>query len=293
MFIRQMKASNSGRYFLAAEFEKKVAAFDSVTGEKLGEYDTKLDFGGDRMCISDSGKIFAAAAFGRFGITLYDVESGKALWNTKEVKKIQRLFFSADDKVLYAINASSVLYTLSLEDGSIISTEKGVEKLFPDSGNEIKMDKKGALRWEDGAVAAVGRNLLFFCSGGGRVYSSLFGGGLRCHSLAGEELWTTENAEGEHYTDMGYVKKYDCIACVGFRFDREGDISAYFLDVYSAETGEKRYTKDIAEGCEFVFTEGGEKLISSTGNVVILGKDSCTAEENVYEDFDKEREEDE
>ena len=55
MFIRQMKASNSGRYLLAAEYEKKVAAFDSVTGAKLGEYDTKYGPGGDRLCISDSG----------------------------------------------------------------------------------------------------------------------------------------------------------------------------------------------------------------------------------------------
>ncbi|SEK53064.1 PQQ-binding-like beta-propeller repeat protein [Ruminococcus albus] len=290
MFIRQMKASNSGRFFLAAEFEKKVAAFDASTGEKLGEYETKLDFGGDRLCMTDSGKYFAAAAYGRFGITLYEVESGKALWNTKEVKKIQRLFFSADDKVLYAINASSVLYTISLEDGSIISTEKGVEKLFPDSGNEIKMDHKGRLTWA-GAVVTSPKSLMSFCFGGGRVYSSVFQGGLRCHSLAGEELWTAENEPGSHYTDISYVEKHDSIACLGYRFAERGERSAFFLDVYSAETGEKLYNLDIDVGCEFVFTEGGEKLISSTGNVVTIGKDSCTVEENVYEDFDKKREE--
>ena len=64
MLVRHMKASNNGRYLLAAEYEKKISAFDSVTGAKLGEYDTKYGPGDDRLCISDSGKLFAQLTAG-------------------------------------------------------------------------------------------------------------------------------------------------------------------------------------------------------------------------------------
>ena len=168
MLVRHMKASNNGRYLLAAEYEKKVAAFDSVTGAKLGEYDTKYGPGGDRLCISDSGKLFAAAAYSRSGITLYEVESGKALWNTKEVKKIQRLHFSADDKVLYAINAENKRFTLSLADGSVTSKENGYENLYPDS--ELEVSSAREYLFVGGKSKKYLRSLLSVCSGGGRVY---------------------------------------------------------------------------------------------------------------------------
>ncbi|MBP5268897.1 MAG: hypothetical protein J6Z29_10095, partial [Ruminococcus sp.] len=240
MFIRQMKASNSGRYFLAAEFEKKVAAFDSVSGAKLGEYTTKFDFGGDRLCISDSGKLFAAAAYSRSGITLYEVESGKALWNTKEVKKIQRLYFSADDKVLYAINAENKMFTLSLADGSITSIEKDHEKLYPDIELEVSSAREHL--FVGGKERKYPRSLLAICSGGGRVYCSVMCGGFECCDPDLNKLWSAENKAGEHYLRLGYIPKYDYIAAVGFRFDDDDDENEElptFVDVYSANDGSK------------------------------------------------------
>lgn len=282
MNVRDIKASNSGRFFLAAEFEKKLAAFDSVTGAKLGEYATKFDFGGSRMCISDSGKIFAAAAYSRSGITLYEIESGKPLWNTKEVKKIQRLYFSADDKVMYAINAENKRFTLSLADGSITAEEKGYEKLYPDSELEVSC-ARGYLYVRD-KNKKYHRSLLSICSGGGRVYCSIQCGGIECCDPGLNELWSAENKAGEHYIRLGYIPEYDYIAAVGFRFDDEDDedeIPPTFVDVYSAKDGSRLYSRPLENAYASAFINGGTQLVCSDGAAVTFGKDNCIIKDAV------------
>ena len=284
MFIRQMKASNSGRYLLVAEYEKKVAAFDSVTGAKLGEYDTKYGPGGDRMCISDSGKLFAAAAYSRSGITLYEVESGKALWNTKEVKKIQRLYFSADDKVLYAINAENKMFTLSLADGSVTSKENGYENLYPDI--ELEVSSAREYLFVGGKSKKYPRLLLSVCSGGGRVYCSVMCGGFECCDPDLNKLWSAENKAGEHYLRLGYIPEYDYIAAVGFRYDaedevEEGEMTPTFVDVYSAKDGSKLYSRNLENAYVSAFINGGTQLVCSDGIVVTFGKDNCTTKDAV------------
>ena len=83
---RDIQTSNNGEFLLVAEFEKNIAAFEISTRKKLGEYSTNYSLG-KRMCISNSGKLFAAAAFSRFGVSLYDVASGKVLWTNKGIKR--------------------------------------------------------------------------------------------------------------------------------------------------------------------------------------------------------------
>lgn len=276
MKVRAIKASNNGRFFLAAEFEKKVAAFDIQSGEKLGEYDTRYEWGGSRLCISDSGRYFAAAAYGRWGITLYDTASGETLWNTKEVKKVQHLDLSADDTVLYVTNGLNTLYTLSLEDGSIISTEKGVEKIFPSSDLEVKMTGKGLLKWEGSSVKPEG-SVLSFCSGGGQVYSSIMGGGLKCFSADGKEVWSAENKPNEHYVSLGYSTESGHVLGMGYKFDSPRKKPYWFLDVYNAQDGTPVYSYGLDDGQEFAFA-GGRKVICSGGSVINIGNDSCFAE---------------
>lgn len=49
MKIYEMEASKSGNFFLAAEFEKKVAAYESVTGKNLASTILTLN-GEEREC---------------------------------------------------------------------------------------------------------------------------------------------------------------------------------------------------------------------------------------------------
>lgn len=283
MEIFEMESSKSGNYFLAAEFEKKVAVYESVTSRKLGEYNTHFTSGGKRMCITDSGKYFAAAAYGRFGITLFDIEKQNALWTTKEIKRIQQISFSADDNKLFAINNDDKLYTISLTDGSVISVEKNIRNIFPDSTLKVKLaSDEHHLTWDGGSANLTGK-ILRLCSGNNKVFCSIMGGGLKCFSVEGSELWYTKNRLEEHYIKLCYCPKFDFIIGLGFKFGSERIEPFYFLDVYSAASGDIAYSVGLNDAFRYTFIDNGEKIVSGTGNVYILQKDSYTVSEKQFD----------
>lgn len=278
-----MESSKSGNYFLAAEFEKKVAVYESATGRKLSEYNTHFTSGGKRMCITDSGKYFAAAAYGRFGITLFDIEKQSALWTTKEIKRIQQISFSADDTKLFAVNNDAKLYTLSLTDGSVISVEKNIRSIFPDSTLEVKLTSdEHHLTWDGGSADLTGE-ILRISSGNSRVFCSITGGGLTCFSAEGSELWCAKNKPEEHYIKLCYCPKFDFIVGIGFKFGSERTEPFYFLDVYSAESGDIAYSVELNDTFQYTFIDNGEKIVSAIGNVYKLQKDSYTISEKQFE----------
>lgn len=279
MRVIEMESSKSGSYFLTAEFEKKVAAYESATGRKFGEYDTHFTSGGKRMCIADSGKYFAAAAYSRFGITLFDAETGSPLWTTKEVKRVQRIRFTDDDTKLLAINNDNILYTISTADGSIISVEKGIQKIFPDSLLEVKLTSRNQLKW-NGASVSIGNIVLGICSGNGRVFCSIMGGGLKCFSDGGSELWSVENKPEEHYIKLGYCSKYDYIIGLGYKYGAERTEPFHFLDVYSAANGAAVCSVGLNENSyDYTLINGAEGIVSGDGDVYILEQDCFTMNE--------------
>jgi hypothetical protein len=60
--IRHLAASYSGNVLAAGEFEKRIHIFDVVTRTKVCEFDSRLDFGGRRLAVSDDGRYCAAGA---------------------------------------------------------------------------------------------------------------------------------------------------------------------------------------------------------------------------------------
>jgi hypothetical protein len=60
--IRQLATSRTGRVLAAAEFERVVHLYDLTTSGHLRTLDTILDFGGDRLAISNDGKTLVVGA---------------------------------------------------------------------------------------------------------------------------------------------------------------------------------------------------------------------------------------
>jgi hypothetical protein len=54
--IRHISTSLSGHTIALAEFEKRVQIFDINSLHIISEFDTVLDFGGQRLAISEDGK---------------------------------------------------------------------------------------------------------------------------------------------------------------------------------------------------------------------------------------------
>ena len=230
-----------------------------------------FEYGGRRMCIANNGKYFTTATYGRFGITLYDTENGSALWTTKEVKRIQRIF-SADDTKILAINNDNRLYTISTTDGNIISIEKGIEKIFPDSTLEIKLTSHGRLTWNEGSVSLTDK-ILSLCSSNGRVFCTIMGSGMKCFSNDESELWSVQNNPQEHCINLCYCPKFDCVIGFGFKFNSERTGLYHFWDMYFAESGAIIYSVGLNDKSQYTFIDNGEIIISGIGNVYTLEKD--------------------
>lgn len=271
---RDIQTSNNGEFLLVAEFEKNIAAYEVSTRKKLGEYSTHYTLG-KRMCISNSGKLFAAAAFSRFGVSLYDVTSGDVLWTNKGIKKIGSICFSSDDSHLIVVSTDWEMYTLSLEDGSVIEKEAGVDDFYPGKDIEVRRTGSGKLKWNSLRVDPEKR-ILCLCSGKDKVFGSVFRGGLLCYSSEGKLLWSEENKPEEHYIHLAYCSEYDYVLCFGLKIGEKRKKPYLFLDVYAAETGALVYTSEIGT-IAHTYSDSERIIIDVTGKVFEVGKDSCVA----------------
>ena len=271
MRIYEMASSQNGRFFLAAESEKTVAAYEADTGRKIGEYRTHFESGGKRMCIMDDGRYFAAAAYGRFGITLYETETGHALWTTKEVKRVQKIVFSADETTLLALNADERLYTISCTDGTILSVEKAITKAFSDVALDVKLINKAQLIWNNMSANLENKKILRMCSGGGSVFCAILGGGLTCFSDSGNMVWHAESKPEEHYTRLCFCPKHNLIIGIGYKFGSSRTRPYHFIDGYSVETGDLVFSSELdTDSFEYTFVNQGEGIVSNTGKVYSL-----------------------
>ena len=286
---RNIKTSNNGKFLLVSAFNENLAAYEVSTGKKLGEYSTKYS-GERRMCISDSGKLFADAAYNRYGVSLHDVESGKILWTNKQIKKIGPICFSSDDKNLMVVSTDWEMYTLSLEDGSIIESEPGVDDFYPGTDIDIRRTGSGKLKW-NGLRIDPKKKILRLCSGKDKVFCSVFGRGLLCYSKEGDLLWTPENEPEGQYIHLAYCSSYEYVLCFGYKTDEERTKPYHFLDVYSAESGALVYTSGIGSVAH-AYSDPERIIIDVTGKVFEVGKDSCVRSDrlfDIYSAFHKEQ----
>jgi WD40 repeat protein len=126
--IRQMAASYSSNIVAAGEFEKTVHVYDVVGGRELCQFDTGLDFGGRRLAVSDDGRLCAAGAYNRFGISLHNASNGELLWQRKDLKQVQGLRFSRRHKnKLFTFFDDRACHLLDVENGKTTDKIRGMK----------------------------------------------------------------------------------------------------------------------------------------------------------------------
>lgn len=282
MVIRDMKASINGEYFLAAEYEKTIVVFNAVTGERIGKYDTHFEWGGERICITNTGKYFAVAAYGRYGVSLYDTYTGETIWTNKEIKKIQIINVSYDDKSIYVINGDNILFELSIDDGKVLSKKKNVKSICVDCYGGASMDGSG------NTISFVGEDIktdisaFKLCRGLDRIFYSIRGGGIQCINKNGVTMWAADSNPKEHYLKLAYNEKNESVLALGYKFDEPREHPFYFLDIYDSNTGTVRCSKELDDAYAFTFINGSMEIVTGIGNVYKLGSDNIALSEKKY-----------
>src|SRR4051794_19045303 len=124
--IRQLATSWTGRVIAAAEFERTVHLYDLATQERLRTIETTLDFGGQRLAVSNDGRRVIVGAYHVHGIAAYSCDTGAELWRRKDLKKVQHLNFNGDDSRVLCCFDSGPCESLNTQTGQSGKSLRGV-----------------------------------------------------------------------------------------------------------------------------------------------------------------------
>lgn len=129
--IRHIATSFKGPIAALAEFAKRVQIFDIAAQEVVSEFDTILDFGGQRLAIAEDGQICICGCWERHGVCGYESKTGKLIWQRKDLKKVQLIQILRSDKdklfLQFEVGASRII---DINTGSNIDKVSGANYYF-------------------------------------------------------------------------------------------------------------------------------------------------------------------
>lgn len=131
--IRDLATSDKRDLFLAAAFEKTIYVWNIATGKRIAEFDTIMDFGGKRLALSNLKDVFIAGAYTRYGVACYRLTNGERLWHRKDLKGVQTIRITPDDKVVFCGFSDKPGQLLDLDNGNTLQKLRSVRDVFYDS----------------------------------------------------------------------------------------------------------------------------------------------------------------
>lgn len=147
--IRHLAVSNDAAIIAAACFEKTVQIWSGQTGQQIGEFNTLLDFGGQRLALTPDGTTCIAGAWGKLGrgprgLAAYSVPDGKLLWNRHEIRHIQYVSILDAGRKIFCGTDNTAAQIIETATGNMIEKIKAARKLW-ESPNETHqlLVKKG------------------------------------------------------------------------------------------------------------------------------------------------------
>lgn len=205
--IRHVAASWAGDRFLTAEFERRVRLWSFADRAMLAEFDTVLDFGGDRLALCGSDvPIVVAGAWARHGVCAYD-QDGTRIWQRKDLKKVQQLSPALGGALVAACFGDGPMQLLGAETGESVASVRGIRGfadapsstfgIGDDVDDVLAIDTSGdwQVRWRAkvgglGVLArAVGPQAIAVATGGGFGTHDRSMSWVVALSPDGDELW--------------------------------------------------------------------------------------------------------
>jgi hypothetical protein len=100
-------------------WDSSVQVWSIADQAPRAEFDTILDFGGQRLAPCDSAErmVIVAGAWERHGICAYDAMTGKPLWRRMDLKRVQALSPAAGDTVAACFDTRP-MHILDLTSGA-------------------------------------------------------------------------------------------------------------------------------------------------------------------------------
>lgn len=273
--ISDIATSCSGNIFAAAESEKMVYVWDFNKNLKIQSVESIFDDGGRRLAISPNGEICVAGAYNKYGVSMYDVGTGKMLWNRKDLKHVQTLKFNPGGDKIYACFETKPMHIIDAYTGEICETLRGKRDIWFSPFNEsyilednIKIKFNSDILNKNFEISRETFAILDVTYSGDTVFTSESGGALRAIStIDGEEKWRAY-FEDNHFLNIGYNKENNLLYGILWNFEKGGNRKLY---TFQSDKGEVLNITEMEDDTGVVgFIKNCSHLICSNGSVYDL-----------------------
>jgi outer membrane protein assembly factor BamB len=271
MVIRHLATSWSGSVIAAGEFEHIVHVWDLQAERHLATFPTILDFGGRRLAITADGKNCFAAAYQNEGIAAYATADGSEIWHRKNLKNIQTLRISEDDRCVYACFDDRSCHVLCRETGETIKSWAGVRNVWESPYQPVLLLEMQTLvlqSLQEQRITSFGKEtfaVLCVAFAPGLVCVSESTGPLRClDTLTGEERWRFVE-KGHHFLEVAFSESTAAFVGVCWHYERGG---SFRLLRFQPQSGEVSVVADLGTTERFKFCVRGTRLVSWGGTVM-------------------------
>ena len=266
--IRHVATSREGSRFAVAEFERKVYVWSSRTRKPIAQFETTLDFGGNRLAVTTDGEAVIVGAYNRYGIAAYDSRSGAELWRRKELKKVQTICVSHDDCHLYCSFARRACHVLDRRSGDTTTIWRQVNNAWESAYDPVLLFEK-----RDLVLHNAGRDLapiqratfavLDTAFAPGRVCVTESGGPVRCFDTSdAQEVWRFDPPNGSHVLPLSYAERLNMFVGIDWPYKRGG---LKRLVCFEKETGHAEVLAKIDAFPPLAFCCKGSRLITPDG----------------------------
>jgi outer membrane protein assembly factor BamB len=275
--IRHISTSFSGQTIALAEFEKRVQIFDMNFLQIISEFDTILDFGGQRLAISEDGKICICGCWERHGICAYETKTGKLIWQRKDLKKVQHIhILYADNSKFFAQFEVGASRTFDINSGLEIDKVSGAKYLFNSKYLEIDIiDKSNKIQVIDRKTKKIKANIerqsfatLDLAIADNCLAISESGGPMSCYDIqSGEIKWRIPINEDGHFLRVTFNYELNSFIGVSWPFLKGGNKKLKYINKDNGLI-EKEMTINCPTETEFALN--GNVLVTSDREIIDL-----------------------
>jgi WD40 repeat protein len=269
--IHHLASSRNGAVLAAAEFERTVHIYNIETLKHLRTFDTTMDFGGTRLAISEDGLTLVAGAYHVHGIAAYSIDDGVELWRRKNLKKVQRIKFSADDSSVICCFDSHACENLHRLTGKSGQTLRGVRRIWESPFapiHYIETAKGYALINQKARIASiprVSRAALGVAFSQSNVCLAEAGGPVRCFDITnGNEIWRHVMPKGTHVLRIAFCESRKGFVGVSWPFEKGGRLLLHF---FSPQSGKSEIVHDVGTDTAVAFCLRGSRLMTRDGSL--------------------------
>jgi len=224
------------------------------------------------ISISSDGRQLAIAGYDDKSVTLFDTDTGKVIWQRKDIKKpVKAVILNHYSDLVYIDTENQGAFFLDRKSGETIEKLRGIEFIRENPYSALDQYEKSST---SSIINRVDRKtvksfmhksfaILDACFSNDKIFCSYSGNPLEAISLQTiQTVWTTRVVG--HFLEIEYANELDKVLGVRWEYEKG---SPKFLCYINADTGIVEKEIDLGEPIEVEFLKQGSQVLTSQGNL--------------------------